>query len=329
MGRGEIMEGVTAGDRRVIPVVIVAGPTASGKSQLALDIAVQFRGTVINADSMQIYRGLAVLSAAPDEAARARAPHRLYGVLDPVEPCSAGRWRAMATAEIEAATDDSRLPVVVGGTGLYLRALIGGIARIPPIPADVRKTVRDRLARDGAPALHAELMRRDPDTADRLEPADRQRIARALEVLEATGRPLSGWLRGAREGGDMAFRFHVILLMPSRDALYAAIDARFRAMLAAGGLDEVRGLAARGLDPALPAMKALGVPELLRLVAGEIPPEEAIRCGQQATRRYAKRQITWFRHQLVADQVISAQYSERRRSEIFSQISSFLLTSVP
>jgi len=311
------------------PVVVVAGPTASGKSQLALDIAVEFRGTVINADSMQIYRGLGVLSAAPDREAQARVPHRLYGALDPGEPCSAGRWRAMALAEIEAAARESRLPVVVGGTGLYLRALIGGIARIPPVPAGVRRAVRERLARDGAPALHAELARRDPETAARLVPQDAQRIARALEVLDATDRPLSAWIRGGVEGTGASPRFHVILLMPSREAVYAAIDARFRAMVAAGALDEVRRLAACGLDPALPAMKALGVPDLLRHLSGELPLDEAVRCGQQATRRYAKRQMTWFRHQLAADQVISAQYSERLRPEIFSQISSFLLTSVP
>jgi tRNA dimethylallyltransferase len=311
------------------PVVVVAGPTASGKSRLALDIAIEFRGTVINADSMQIYRGLAVLSAAPNDGTRARAPHRLYGVLDPAEPCSAGRWRAMAVAEIGAAAAESRLPVVVGGTGLYLRALIDGIARIPPIPAAVRRAVRERLAAVGAAALHAELALRDPATASRLEPADGQRIARALEVLDATGMPLSAWIGGEREQTGGAFRFHVILLMPPRDALNAAIDARFKAMLASGALDEVRSLVQCGLDPALPAMKALGVPELLRLVEGRTSLEEAERCGQQATRRYAKRQATWFRHQLAADQLISAQYSERCRSEIFSQISSFLLTSVP
>jgi tRNA dimethylallyltransferase len=321
--------GVTVPAGPATPVVVVAGPTASGKSRLALDIAVEFRGTVINADSMQIYRGLAVLSAAPDEGARARVPHRLYGALDPAEPCSAGRWRAMAVAEIGAAAAESRLPVVVGGTGLYLRALIDGIARIPPIPAAVRTAVRERLARVGAAALHAELALRDPATASRLRPADSQRIARAVEVLDATGTPLSAWIGDGRDEAGGAFRFHVILLMPPRDQLYAAIDARFEAMLAAGALDEVRSLAGRGLDPALPAMKALGVPELLRLVAGQSSLEEAVRCGQQATRRYAKRQRTWFRHQLAADQVIFAQYSERRRSEIFSQISSFLLTSVP
>lgn len=323
MGRGVMAAGPAT------PVVVVAGPTASGKSRLALDIAVEFRGTVINADSMQIYRGLAVLSAAPDAAACARAPHRLYGVLDPAEPCSAGRWRALAMAEIEAAAGKSRLPVVVGGTGLYLRSLIGGIASIPPIPTDIRRAVRERLACDGAPALHAILVRCDPDIAARLQPGDGQRIARALEVLEATGRPLSDWLRGKRDRADARPRFHVVLLMPPRDVLYAAIDARFRAMVAAGGLEEVRQLGASGLDPALPAMKALGVPELLRHLAGEISLDEAMQRGQQATRRYAKRQLTWFRHQLAADQIFSTQYSERLKAEIFPQISSFLLTSVP
>ena len=309
-----------------IPVVVVAGPTASGKSRLALDIAVEHQGTVINADAMQVYRGLGVLTAAPDAAAMACAPHRLFGAVDPAEPCSAGQWRAMALEEIETSAGAGRLPILVGGTGLYLRTLLTGIARIPPVPVAVRDAVRRRMAEEGAPALHTELFRRDPATAGRLMPRDSQRIARALEVLEATGRPLSAWVRGPAEGDPSRCGFLVILLMPPRETLSESIDRRFQGMVENGAIEEVRALAARGLDPALPAMKALGVPELLRYLAGEIPLHEAVFLGQQATRRYAKRQITWFRHQIVADRVIPQQYSERVKPEIFSLISSLLLT---
>jgi tRNA dimethylallyltransferase len=282
---------------------------------------------VINADSMQVYRGLEVLSAAPDAATRARAPHRLYGVLDPAELCSAGGWRDMATAELKRAHGAGLLPVVVGGTGLYLRSLTAGIARMPPVPREVRERVRARMAAEGSRALHAELQRRDPETAARLEPGDRQRIARALEILEATGKPLAAWQRG----GDAAhetdgLRFFIVLLMPPRETLYADCDRRFAEMASSGALDEVRRLGERHLDPDLPAMKALGVPDLLRHLAGEISLEEACRQGQQATRRYVKRQVTWFRHQIVADYVLKTKYTENLKDEIFSEISRFLLT---
>lgn len=310
-----------------VPVVVIAGPTASGKSRLALDVALEFRGTAINADAMQLYRGLSVLTAAPDPAALARVPHRLYGSTDPAEPCSAGRWRAMAAQEIASAAAASRLPIVVGGTGMYLRSLIAGIARIPPVPTNVRDAVRRRLAVEGAPALHRELAARDRLTAERLAPQDSQRIARALEVLEATGRPLASWMAEPTEGNSGRYRFLIVLLMPPRAELYAGIDARFRAAVEGGALEEVRALAARRLDPALPAMKALGVPELVRHLSGEISLDEAVRLGQQATRRYAKRQMTWFRHQLSPDCRIDEQYSERVKQKIFSEISSFRLTA--
>jgi len=309
------------------PAIVVAGPTASGKSLLAADIAEHFSGVVINADSMQVYRGLEVLSASPDAAMQARVPHRLYGVLDPAEICSAGRWREMALSELADARAAGRLPVVVGGTGLYLRSLMAGIARMPPIPREVRERVRDRMAERGSRALHEELRRRDPDSAARLEPGDRQRIARAIEVLEATGKSLTAWQRGGpADGGPAGFRFFVILLAPPRDGVYADCDRRFAEMLQGGALDEVRRLVARRLDSELPAMKALGIPDLRRHLAGEITIEEALRQGQQATRRYVKRQMTWFRHQIVADYVLETKYKEKLWDKIFSEISIFLLT---
>ncbi|MEE8334087.1 MAG: tRNA (adenosine(37)-N6)-dimethylallyltransferase MiaA [Alphaproteobacteria bacterium] len=309
------------------PVVVVAGPTASGKSGLAADIADAFGGVVINADSMQVYRGLEVLSAAPDAAARARVPHRLYGVLDPAEPCSAGWWRARAMEEIAAARRDGKLAVLCGGTGLYLRALMTGLAHLPPVPGDVRDAIRARLARLGPAPLHAELAGKDPVSAARIEPTDPQRVARALEVLEATGRPLSDWQRAQTPAPDTRdIAFFTILLLPPRTSLYVAIDARFAAMIDDGGLDEVRALLKRGLDPALPAMKALGVPDLIAYLGGEISFDDAVRRGQQVTRRYAKRQFTWFRNQIITNLTENKQYMKRDQIKIFPLISKFVLT---
>lgn len=312
------------------PVIVVAGPTAGGKSALAADIAAHFGGTVINADSMQIYRELPILSAAPGADVRARVPHRLYGVIPASEACSAGRWRTLALAEIEAARSKGSLPVVTGGTGLYLRALVTGLARIPPVPEAVRDAVRHRLDEDGAAALHDELARRDPAVAARLSPGDGQRIARALEVLDATGRSLGDWHGGQAEdnGAGVGPGFLTILMMPPRDELYAACDRRFEAMIAAGAVDEARRLGEAGLDPALPAMKAVGLRELLRHIGGEITLDEACRLGQQGTRRYAKRQMTWFRHQMTPDFLAPEKYSKSLVARIFSYISNNMLTSL-
>jgi tRNA dimethylallyltransferase len=308
------------------PVVVVAGPTASGKSLLAADIAEQFGGVVINADSMQVYRGIEMLSAAPDAVLQARVPHRLYGILDPAEPCSAGDWRERAIAEIRIAHDRGALPVVTGGTGMYLRALMTGLARMPPIPDDIRSTIRHRMEAEGSVALYEILHERDPATAAMLSPGDRQRISRGLELLEATGRGHHAWQKGGENLSEDDIRFFSILLLPPREALYRAVEARFDEMVRSGALDEVRQLAARELDPALPIMKALGVPDLLRHIGGEIDRDAACRGASQATRRYVKRQFTWFMHQFIANIRIDTQYSEIKSDNIFSEISSFLLT---
>lgn len=285
------------------PALVIAGPTGGGKSRLALALAEAHRGTVINADSMQVYRELRILTARPGDADLARAPHRLYGVLSAGEACSAARWRALALAAIEEARADGRVPILVGGTGLYLKALFEGLSEIPPVPAAVREAARARHRALGGGAFHAELAQRDPESARRLRPGDTQRLVRAWEVVEATGRALPAWQRdGRRDDGAVGAR--TILLMPPRDVLYAACDARFHAMIAAGALDEVRALLALGLDPALPAMKSLGVRELARHLAGTSTLEEAVSQAQQATRNYAKRQMTWFRHQFAADAVL-------------------------
>lgn len=310
------------------PVLIVAGPTACGKSALAMAVAERFDGVVINADSMQVYAELRILTARPSATDEARVPHRLYGVLSAAETCSAGRWQEMALAEIGAAHDAGRLPVVCGGTGLYLKALTEGLAPMPDVPAAVRDALRGRLRREGAAALHRELAARDPAMAAQLHPGDGQRLARALEVLEATGRSLADWQAKSPAGPVPALRFSTILLAPPRDELYTACDRRLEAMIENGALDEVRQLIAMELDPSLPARKALGVQEFARFLAGECDLATALSAAQQATRRYAKRQMTWFRHQIVADLVSNSQVSERLAGEIFTFIRRNVLTAL-
>jgi tRNA dimethylallyltransferase len=279
-------------------VVLIAGPTASGKSSLALALAERIGGVVINADSMQVYGGLKVITARPKDADEARVPHRLYGHVDAAINYSVGQYVTDAGAALAEMRRDGKVPIFVGGTGLYFKALTAGLAAVPPIPPDIRAGVRARLSAHGAPALHAELQRRDPVTAARLNPNDRARTARALEVVEATGRSLADWQTEGLPPLIDAARAVRLFLAPDRGALYARIDARFSAMLTAGALDEVRRLAARKLDPLLPAMKAHGVPWLIRSLRGEIDLAGAAEGGKRDTRRYTKRQATWFRHQL-------------------------------
>ncbi len=278
--------------------VLIAGPTASGKSALALRLAQTAGGVVINTDSMQVYRDLRVLTARPTPEEEARVPHRLYGHVDAAVNFSAGAWVADAAGTLAAARAQNLRPIFVGGSGLYFKALTRGLSAVPPIPSEIRDGVRARLQRDGVEALHAELMRLDPASAERLKPRDRTRIARALEVVEATKRSLLDWHREGQPPLLPPGSFRAVYLAPRRDALYARIDARFGAMLEAGALDEVAMLAARGLDPLLPAMKAHGVPALIRYLRGEIALDEAAEIGRADTRHYAKRQFTWFRHQL-------------------------------
>jgi tRNA dimethylallyltransferase len=278
--------------------VLIAGPTASGKSALALEFARKTDGMVINADSMQVYRDLLVLTARPTAEEEAAVTHRLYGHVDAAVNFSAGAWVSGAAKILEEARAQNRMPVFVGGTGLYFKALTRGLSAVPPVPPEIRERVRSRLERDGVEALHAELARRDPASAERLKLRDRTRIARALEVVEATGRSLTDWHREGLPPILPPGEFAALFLAPERDALYARIDARFEAMLSAGALEEVAALAARNLDPLLPAMKAHGAPALIRHLHGEITLEEAATIGRADTRHYAKRQFTWFRHQL-------------------------------
>ncbi|HVX78884.1 MAG TPA: tRNA (adenosine(37)-N6)-dimethylallyltransferase MiaA [Bradyrhizobium sp.] len=284
--------------RRESQAVLIAGPTASGKSALALELAARTGGIIINTDSMQVYRDLCIITARPTAEEEARLPHRLYGHVDAAINFSAGRWVTDAAAMLAEARTQDRLPIFVGGSGLYFKALTRGLSAVPPIPAEIRDSVRTRLEQNGVEALHAELGRRDPASAERLKPRDRTRIARALEVVEATGRSLTDWHREGLPPLLPPGEFAALFLAPERDQLYARIDARFSAMLSAGALDEVACLAARHLDPLLPAMKAHGVPALIRHLDGEITLAEAAEIGRADTRHYAKRQFTWFRHQL-------------------------------
>jgi len=278
--------------------VLIAGPTASGKSALALAVAENLGGVIVNADSMQVYRDLRIITARPTADDEIRAPHELYGFVDAAENYSVGRWCRDVEETLREIGKQGRVPILVGGTGLYFKALTSGLAAVPPIPADIRADVRGRLQQEGAPALHAELMRLDPATAQRVTANDRSRISRALEVVLATGRALSDWHREGLPPLIDPARAVKVFITCERKELVRRIEVRFDAMIKSTALDEVRRLAERRLDPALPAMKAHGVPWLIRHLNGEISREEAIAGAVMDTRRYAKRQLTWFRNQM-------------------------------
>lgn len=279
-------------------VIVVTGPTASGKSALALALAEARGGTVINADAMQTYDAFPILTAQPTAEERARAPHALYGVLPLSETLSAARWRDLASAEIER----SRFPILCGGSGLYLRALMQGISAIPAIPGGLRDEANAAWESMGADAFRARLAGHDPAIVARLKPGDRQRHVRAWEVVQATGRPLSQWQED--KGQPAPWRFATILLAPDRAWLRARIETRFDAMLAGGVLAEVRGVFDRRPDPRWPGLKAHGAPELFAHFRGDLGLDEARQIAIDHTRQYAKRQMTWFRHQLSPDLVL-------------------------
>jgi tRNA dimethylallyltransferase len=279
------------------PLVVIAGPTASGKSALALALAQRTGGVIVNADSAQLYRDLPILSAAPTPDERTLAEHRLYDVLDGARPCSAADWANMARAEIAEVHAGGRTPILVGGTGLYLRTLLDGIAPVPPIDPEIRRCVRETPVGQN----RGELERLDPAAAARIKPADTTRIARALEVILSTGRAIGDWQK-LREGGiATAVDLKPLILLPPRDGLYARCDQRFVAMVEQGAVAEVQALLARELDQDLPVMRGIGVRDIAAHLRGEATLAETIAAGQQATRRYAKRQYTWFAHQPPAD----------------------------
>ena len=279
-------------------LIVIAGPTASGKSALALRLAEAERGVIINADSMQLYRDLPVVTARPTPQDEARAPHRLYGMLNAADPASVGRWLELAGAAIGDARAQQRTAIVVGGTGLYLHALLHGLAPVPEIPADVRQAARARLAGLGPPAFHAELAGLDPVMAARLRPTDRQRLLRAYEVVVGTGRSLAAWQETPPVRVSLPARRLGLALAPPRAALYERIERRLRAMIERGALEELSALQRRAPAADLPLLKAVAVPELLAHVAGRLDLDTALARALVQTRRYAKRQLTWLRHQL-------------------------------
>jgi tRNA dimethylallyltransferase len=280
-------------------LALIAGPTASGKSALALAIAERHRGTVINADSAQVYHDLRVLSARPSPEEEAQAPHRLFGYIDGAESCSAARWAADAREAINEAIVEGHLPILVGGTGLYLRTLLDGIAPVPDIDPAIRDEVRALTVAEAYERLTAA----DPAAAARLNPGDTTRVARALEVVTATGRPLAYWQ--AERIGGVGDRFDLVplILLPDRDWLIARCDERLAMMFAQGAIEEVRRLLEHHYPPSAPVMRAIGVPEIAAMLAGEIDQATALERARLATRQYAKRQYTWFRNQPPADWV--------------------------
>jgi tRNA dimethylallyltransferase len=281
-----------------IGAVLIAGPTASGKSALGIRLAQGLDGVVINADSMQVYRDLRVITARPAPDEEGQAPHRLYGHVDAGVNFSVGRYVADAVQVLQE-LQGTKLPIFVGGTGLYFKALTEGLSDMPPVPEEVREQVRRESEGLETPELHRLLAQRDPETARTLRPSDRLRVQRALEVFAATGQPLVSF-HGARQPGPLAnLPLIKLFLAPEREELRRRIDRRFLAMMEQGALDEAKALGERNLDPMLPAMRAHGVPGLLAHLRGELSLEEAVARGQGDTRRYAKRQFTWFRHQLT------------------------------
>jgi len=324
MGKAEAVDKLKA--------IVIAGATASGKSALAVELAAEAGGIVINADSMQIYRDLPTLTAQPDAAAMAAVPHRLYGILPLDDPATAARWAELAAQEIKAAWEAGRPPFLVGGTGLYLRALLEGFAPIPEIDPRHRGEAQALLAEVGAGGLHARLRERDPETAAKLRPSDSQRLMRAWEVLSATGKPLAWWQQQPSTP-PAAVEALSLVTAPARAALYAACDDRLITMVAKGAVEEVaaarRAYPGSGQDQA--GFKALGFRELARHLDGELSLEAAVAAAQQATRNYAKRQGTWFRRQLLSATFLTPdreamKFSQSYLAPIRHKIRDFLLT---
>ncbi|MCK5779246.1 MAG: tRNA (adenosine(37)-N6)-dimethylallyltransferase MiaA [Rhodospirillales bacterium] len=309
------------------PVVIIAGPTASGKTELALKTAELVNGEVVNADSMQVYADLRILTARPADAEMGGVPHHLFGCLSASERCSAGRWLEMASDAIADIHQRRRVPVIAGGTGLYIKALTDGLAEVPEIPDEIVESVSAQYDDVGGEKFLNELKAVDPEAAERLPPTDRQRLIRAAAVFAGTGRTLSDWQAEQPDKPGYVADYLTVLLMPPREEMYAAIDARFDKMMELGALDEAREFKALGLASDLPAMRAVGVAELLRHLDGEMGLETAVSKAKTASRQLAKRQMTWFRRQIRTDLIVDEKYLERDNEKIFSFIRKFLLTT--
>ncbi len=298
--------------------ILIAGPTASGKSAAALEVAQALDGVVINADSKQVYRDVRVLSARPSAEEEARAPHALYGFVPSTDAYSVGRWLQDVSGTLKDAEAQGKLPIITGGSGLYFKALLEGLSPVPDIPEDVRERWREAASEMSAEDLHARLRACDPETASQLRPSDPQRIVRALEVFDATGRSLAAWQKEAgapvlREAETVRF-----FVSRPREELYARINARFDAMLSEGALEEVKALAAQNLDPDLPVMRAHGVKPLMDMLLGRLTEDEAVERVKTDTRRYAKRQETWAKSNMISWQRLEKQESKSFASNIFS-----------
>ncbi len=302
--------------------ILIAGPTASGKSGLAIRLAEHYGGVVINADSMQVYRDLRILTARPSKEDEARAQHALFGFVEGSDPYSVGRYRTDAECVFDNLRADGVRPIFVGGTGLYFKALLEGLSPIPPTPDDVRAHWRGEADKLGAKELHRILDSRDPEMAENLVPSDTQRIVRALEVLDATGISLLDWQR--RPGEPLLKEADTVrlVLSPEREEVHRRINARFEAMMACGALEEVARLSASGLDPSLPIMNALGVRPLMQHLGGEIAHEEAFAQAQAETRQYAKRQLTWARRNMITWKWLSKKDMESSVEKIITFIDS-------
>ena len=301
-------------------ILIITGPTACGKSSLALEAANKFNGIIINCDSMQVYSELRIITARPSVADETNVSHKLYGVISVEDFFSAGIWRSLVIEEISSCWEAGKLPIITGGTGLYIKALMNGLTEIPKVSDNVRKEVIAYHKKIGADAFHRELRKFDPVSAERLNKADSQRVIRAFEVYMATDRSLSDWHKQQPTTEPLPAHFQSIVFEPPRDVLYANCEERFDWMIENGALDEVSALISLNLDPGHPPMKALGVPEIVAYVNGDCTLEDACNAAKLATRHYAKRQMTWFRNQIVPNYSINAQYSNNIMSKVFSYI---------
>ena len=303
--------------------VIICGPTGAGKSSLALNLAEKFKGVIINADSVQIYREIKILSGRPTSDDYRRAPHRLYGIMSIFKPCTLGIWRKMALETIRECELSGRLPIICGGTGLYIKFLLDELSAIPEIPPSIKLEAREKLEDLGNENFRELLSKNDPVSARRIKSGDTNRLLRAWEVLTATNKPLSYWHEQSEETGSQ-HKFFKVCLMPERKALYSKCDKRFLDFIEQGAAEEARALDFITVSPELPASKTLGLIELIKYTKGELELSDAIEQAQRTTRRYAKRQLTWFRHQFDEDFLIQNLCCRKTQSDCFKKIVNFL-----
>ena len=303
--------------------VIICGPTGAGKSSLALNLAEKFEGVIINADSVQIYREIKILSGRPTSDDYRKAPHRLYGIMSIFKPCTLGIWRKMALEAIKECELSGRLPIICGGTGLYIKFLLNELSAIPEISPSIKLEAREKLKELGNENFRELLSKNDPASASRIKSGDTNRLLRAWEVFTATTKPLSYWHKKSRKAGSQ-HKFFKVCLMPERKALYSICDQRFLEFVEQGAVEEARAFDFITASPELPASKTLGLLELIKYTKGELELSDAVEQAQRATRRYAKRQLTWFRHQLDEDFLIQNLSCSKTVSDCFKKIVNFL-----